>query len=103
MCFHPRESAFIGGHLFFLTLSGSGLSHVSAPAGAEQAGGFPRIDAHPHFTREYSPSLLFPILQRNRVVGAAVGGRVPAHRVPPPLHPRVLSLAAVPHSPAQPV
>jgi L-fuconolactonase len=64
--------------LFFLTLSGSGLSHVSAPAGAEQAGGFPRIDAHQHFTREYSPSLLFPILQRNRFDGSVVVANVPS-------------------------
>jgi L-fuconolactonase len=33
-------------------------------------GGFPRIDSHQHFTREYLPSLLFPILKRNRFDGS---------------------------------
>src|ERR1035438_3703077 len=51
---------------------------MSAAAGAEQAGGFPRIDAHQHFTREYSPSLLFPILQRNRFDGSVVVANVPS-------------------------
>ena len=35
-------------------------------------GGVPRIDSHQHFTREYTPSLLFPILQRNRFDGSVV-------------------------------
>ena len=35
-------------------------------------GGFPRIDSHQHFTREYLPSLLFPILKRNRFDGSVV-------------------------------
>jgi L-fuconolactonase len=33
-------------------------------------GAFPRIDAHQHFTREYLPSLLLPILKRNRFDGS---------------------------------
>ena len=45
---------------------------MSAPAGAEEAGGFPRIDSHQHFTRAYLPSLLFPILKRNRFDGSVV-------------------------------
>jgi L-fuconolactonase len=45
---------------------------VSAPGEGEHAGGFPRIDSHQHFTREYLPSLLFPILQRNRFDGSVV-------------------------------
>jgi L-fuconolactonase len=45
---------------------------VSAP------GGFPRIDSHQHFTREYLPSLLFPILKRNRFDGSVVVTRVPS-------------------------
>jgi L-fuconolactonase len=39
---------------------------VSAP------GDYPRIDSHQHFTREYLPSLLFPILKRNRFDGSVV-------------------------------
>jgi L-fuconolactonase len=45
---------------------------VSNPVGAESAGGFPRIDSHQHFTPEYLPSLLFPILKRNRFDGSVV-------------------------------
>ena len=33
---------------------------------------FSRIDSHQHFTREYLPSLLFPILKRNRFDGTVV-------------------------------
>ena len=51
---------------------------MSAPAGAEQAGGFPRIDSHQHFTRRYLPSLLFPILKRNRFDGSVVVTSVPS-------------------------
>ena len=32
----------------------------------------PRIDSHQHFTPEYLPSLLFPILKRNRFDGSVV-------------------------------
>ncbi|MEO8369778.1 MAG: amidohydrolase family protein [Candidatus Solibacter sp.] len=32
-------------------------------------GGFARIDSHQHFTPEFSPSLLYPILKRNRFDG----------------------------------
>jgi len=39
---------------------------VSAPAG------YPRIDSHQHFTSEYLPSLLFPILKRNKFDGSVV-------------------------------
>ena len=35
-------------------------------------GAFPRIDSHQHFTPEYLPSLLFPILKRNRFDGSVV-------------------------------
>jgi L-fuconolactonase len=49
---------------------------VSGPSGAELPGAFPRIDAHQHFTREYLPSLLLPILKRNRFDGSvAVASR----------------------------
>jgi L-fuconolactonase len=49
---------------------------VSASTGAELTVAFPRIDAHQHFTREYLPSLLGPILKRNRFDGSvAVAGR----------------------------
>ena len=41
---------------------------MSAPENL-QPGGFARIDAHQHFTREFSPSLLLPILKRNRFDG----------------------------------
>jgi len=41
---------------------------VSAPV-VPQPGGFARIDAHQHFTPEFSPSLLYPILKRNRFDG----------------------------------
>jgi L-fuconolactonase len=51
---------------------------VNAPAGAEQAGGFLRIDSHQHFTREYTPSLLYPILKRNRFDGSVVVTNVPS-------------------------
>ena len=33
---------------------------------------FSRIDSHQHFTREYLPTLLFPILKRNRFDGTVV-------------------------------
>jgi L-fuconolactonase len=39
---------------------------------------FPRIDSHQHFTREYSPELLFPILKRNRFDGTVVVNSVPS-------------------------
>ena len=45
---------------------------MSGPPGAEHAGGFPRIDSHQYFTPEYLPSLLFPILKRNRFDGSVV-------------------------------
>jgi L-fuconolactonase len=38
----------------------------------------PRIDSHQHFTREYLPSLLFPILKRNRFDGSVVVVDVPS-------------------------
>lgn len=41
---------------------------MSAPENPEP-GGFARIDAHQHFTPEFSPSLLYPILKRNRFDG----------------------------------
>jgi L-fuconolactonase len=37
-----------------------------------------RIDSHQHFTREYLPSLLFPILKRNRFDGSVVVTSVPS-------------------------
>jgi L-fuconolactonase len=43
---------------------------VSPPSGAELPGAFPRIDSHQHFTGEYLPSLLLPILKRNRFDGS---------------------------------
>ena len=49
---------------------------MSGPTGEDQAGTFPRIDAHQHFTGEYLPSLLGPILKRNRFDGSvAVAAR----------------------------
>lgn len=51
---------------------------MSAPPGGEHAGSFPRIDAHQHFTREYLPSLLYPILKRNRFDGSVVVTSVPS-------------------------
>jgi L-fuconolactonase len=39
---------------------------------------FPRIDSHQHFTREYLPELLFPILKRNRFDGTVVVNSVPS-------------------------
>jgi L-fuconolactonase len=38
----------------------------------------PRIDSHQHFTRQYLPSLLFPILKRNRFDGSVVVASVPS-------------------------
>jgi L-fuconolactonase len=38
----------------------------------------PRIDSQQHFTREYLPSLLFPILKRNRFDGSVVVTNVPS-------------------------
>ncbi len=38
---------------------------------------FARIDSHQHFTREYLPSLLFPILKRNRFDGGVVVNETP--------------------------
>ena len=38
----------------------------------------PRIDSHQHFTREYLPSLLYPILKRNRFDGSVVVASVPS-------------------------
>ena len=49
---------------------------MSPPVRVEQAGAFHRIDAHQHFTREYLPSLLFPILKRNRFDGSVVVAQV---------------------------
>lgn len=43
---------------------------MGVPAGAGLEGGFSRIDSHQHFTAEYSPSLLAPILRRNRFDGS---------------------------------
>jgi L-fuconolactonase len=49
---------------------------VSGPTGEHQAGAFPRIDSHQYFTGEYLPSLLAPILKRNRFDGSvAVAAR----------------------------
>jgi L-fuconolactonase len=39
---------------------------------------FPRIDSHQHFTREYLPPLLSPILKRNRFDGTVVVTEVPS-------------------------
>jgi L-fuconolactonase len=39
---------------------------------------FPRVDSHQHFTREYLPALLFPILKRNRFDGTVVVAGVPS-------------------------
>jgi L-fuconolactonase len=44
---------------------------VSAP------GVYPRIDSHQHFTREYTPALLYPILKRNRFDGSVVVTSLP--------------------------
>ena len=44
----------------------------------ERAGRFSRIDSHQHFTREYLPSLLFPILKRNRFDGSVAVVNVPS-------------------------
>lgn len=41
-------------------------------------GDSPRIDSHQHFTREYLPSLLFPILKRNRFDGSVAVAHVPS-------------------------
>jgi L-fuconolactonase len=41
-------------------------------------GAFSRIDSHQHFTREYLPSLLFPILKRNRFDGSIVVANRPS-------------------------
>ena len=49
---------------------------MSGPTGEDRAGAFPRIDSHQHFTGEYLPSLLGPILKRNRFDGSvAVAAR----------------------------
>ena len=49
---------------------------MSGPTGEDRAGAFPRIDSHQHFTGEYLPSLLLPILKRNRFDGSvAVAAR----------------------------
>ena len=49
---------------------------MSGPIGEELPGAFPRIDSHQHFTREDLPSLLGPILKRNRFDGSvAVASR----------------------------
>jgi L-fuconolactonase len=37
-----------------------------------------RIDSHQHFTREYLPSLLLPILKRNRFDGSVVVAGIPS-------------------------
>ena len=51
---------------------------MAVPAGVQNTGGFPRIDSHQHFTREYLPSLLFPILKRNRFDGTVVVTKIPS-------------------------
>ncbi|MGD0778880.1 MAG: amidohydrolase family protein [Candidatus Solibacter sp.] len=51
---------------------------MSASAGGEHAGGFARIDSHQHFTPEYTPSLLFPILRRNRFDGTVAIAQGPS-------------------------
>jgi L-fuconolactonase len=48
---------------------------VSPPVALDPPGGFPRIDSHQHFTPAYLPSLLFPILKRNRFDGSVVVAR----------------------------
>jgi L-fuconolactonase len=51
---------------------------VSGPIGADRAAAVPRIDSHQHFTREHLPSLLFPILKRNRFDGSVAVTGVPS-------------------------
>ena len=51
---------------------------MSTPAATEPPGAFPRIDSHQHFTREYLPSLLFPILKRNRFDGSVAVSSLPS-------------------------
>ncbi len=46
--------------------------------GVNAPGEFSRIDSHQHFTREYLPSLLFPILKRNRFDGSVAVVNVPS-------------------------
>ena len=41
-------------------------------------GEYSRIDSHQHFTREYLPSLLFPILKRNRFDGSVAVVNIPS-------------------------
>jgi L-fuconolactonase len=45
---------------------------VSNPSRDREGAVFPRIDSHQHFTTEYLPELLFPILKRNRFEGSVV-------------------------------
>ena len=54
---------------------------MSGPTGAELPGAFPRIDAHQHFTPSYLPSLLLPILRRNRFDGSVVVTALPSVQV----------------------
>jgi L-fuconolactonase len=61
-------SLFICVHLWPICFGAA----VSAP------GDFSRIDSHQHFTREYLPSLLFPILKRNRFDGSVVVTHIPS-------------------------
>ena len=51
---------------------------MSASAGGGHAAAFPRIDSHQHFTREYTPSLLSPILRRNRFDGSVAVAQSPS-------------------------
>ena len=50
---------------------------MSAPENL-QPGAFERIDAHQHFTAEFSPSLLYPILKRNRFDGTVAVVHTPS-------------------------
>ena len=51
---------------------------AAPPPGGENAASFLRIDSHQHFTREYLPELLFPILKRNRFDGTVAVAHAPA-------------------------
>ena len=60
-----------------------------------------RIDSQQHFTREYLPELLLPILKRNRFDGAVVVAAVPSVLAVPPI-PTVPAIPAVPAIPSAP-